>query len=133
MKQEMFTPFRRGTEAADWYDNNCTRCVKAFFPKVDGDWPSDATMKQYCSIGKECKLKYAIDVAFITGEIPMNIAVQIGIDMDFGGLKETCMMFSDNEDDGYRPTNQPDPEDPNQLCMPFFSVVEESLSRKELA
>lgn len=99
-------PFSNGTEAMIWYDENCTRCSKAYFPK-DGEYPSDQTMKKYCSIGKECKLKYAIDWAFVTSEIPDEVAAQIGESKY--GLKSQCMMFSDNDDDRYRPPKKPRP------------------------
>jgi len=57
-----------GTEGMMWYSHNCDRCAKAYHPK-DGEYPSDKTMKRYCSIGKECKLKYALDWAHVTGTI----------------------------------------------------------------
>lgn len=128
----MFTPFSNGTGAMIWYDNNCTRCKKAYFPK-DGEYPSDKTMKEYCRIGKECKLKFAIDFAFITGEIPMDIAKQIGLG-ELGGLKETCMFFSDNDDDGFVPPKRPKPENPDQLVMPFImdEIANNSVPKREL-
>ena len=70
----MYIPFGNGTSAMIWYDENCTSCKKAYFPKVNCDYPSDNTMKSYCSTGKECKLKYAIDWGFVSGDIPMNVA-----------------------------------------------------------
>lgn len=117
-KTEIFRPFSNGTSAMIWYSENCETCKKAYFPK-DGEYPPDKTMKQYCSTGRECKLKYALDFAFITGEIPMNVAEQIGI--EDGGLKETCMFWSDNEDDGFKPPKRPKPDrtPDNQLVMPF--------------
>lgn len=117
-QEEKFTPFSTGTGAMIWYSNNCDLCKKAYFPK-DGEYPSDKTMKEYCRIGKECKLKYHIDFGFITGEIPLEIAEQIGIS-ETGGLKESCMFFSDNDNDGFTPPKRPKPEDPNQLVMPFI-------------
>ena len=119
--KETIRPFSNGTEAMQWYDDNCTRCTKAFFPKIDGNYPSDTTMKKYCSIGKECKLKYAIDWSFITSEILLDIAKQIGIG-ELGGLKETCMFFSDNDDDRFKyPKGTPVDNSPmNQLVMPLI-------------
>jgi hypothetical protein len=119
--KETIVPFSSGTEAADWYSENCERCTKAFFPKEDGNWPSDSTMKKYCSTGKECKLKYYLDLGFITGEIPADIAVQIGYKNET--MPDSCMMYSDNEDDRYQPPKQPrkpKPTGPNQMVMPFI-------------
>src|ERR1700759_4132073 len=99
MKQ-METPFSNGTSAMIWLDNNCDRCVKAYKPKKEGEWPSFKTMQVYCSIGKECKLKLAIDIGFITSEVPTEIIDQIGRDEN-GHIVEQCMLYSDNEDDGY--------------------------------
>ena len=115
----MFTPFSNGTEAMMWVSNNCDRCTKAFIPK-NGEYPSDETMKQYISIGKECKLKYHIDYGFITGKIPLIIAKQIGLDEVYG-LKESCMFYSDNEDDGFKYPKKPKPDTTpdNQMVMPF--------------
>lgn len=134
MEKETFRPFSNGSEAMVWYVDNCERCSKAYFPK-DGEYPSDKTMKQYCSSGRECKLKYAIDFGFVTGEIPLDIAKQIGIDEQNGGLKESCMMFSDNDDDGFKPPKRPKPDrtPDNQLVMPFLlDEVLENHNVKEL-
>lgn len=129
MSKEMETPFSNGSEAADWVYNNCDRCVKSYKPKVEGEWPSFKTMQQYCSIGKECKLKLAIDIGFITSEVPVAIIDQIGRN-EHGFIAQQCMLYSDNEDDGYKPKKRPKPDGggPNQMCMPF--IIEDSL--KEL-
>lgn len=125
----METPFSNGTSAMMWMDNNCDRCVKAYKPKVDGEWPSFETMKQYCSIGKECKLKLAIDIGFVTSEVPVAIIDQIGRNEN-GGIAQQCMFYSDNEDDGYKPKKRPRPDNTpdNQMTMPF--IIEQTLSRK---
>lgn len=116
----METPFSNGTEAMMWLDNNCDRCVKAYKPKADGEWPSFKTMKQYCSIGKECKLKLHIDIGFITSDVPVEIIDQVGRD-ERGFIAEQCRFYSDNEDDGYKPKKRPRPDGtgPNQMVMPF--------------
>lgn len=129
-KEPMCTPFSNGSEAMDWCARNCDRCTKAFHPKVDGDWPSDKTMRQYISIGKECKFKYHIDLGFIIGEIPLSIAQQMGYTEDKVWFPD-CIHYSDNEDDGYKPKPRPkpDPTPPNQMVMPF--IIEETLKQKE--
>lgn len=120
-KMEMIRPFSNGTEAMCWLDQNCDRCVKAYHPK-DGNWPSEKTLKNYVSIGKYCKLQYDIDICHITSEIPLDTAKQIGLDEDGFGLKQQCMFFSDNEDDGFKYPSQPRPDNSpnNQLVMPFM-------------
>jgi hypothetical protein len=126
-EKKEFRPFSNGTEYMIWDDENCSRCVKAFRPK-EGMWPSEKTLKQYVSIGKYCKLQYDLDMATITGTIPMATAQQIGLHEQGYGLKSQCMFFSDNEDDGFkypkrpRPDNTPD----NQLVMPFYNEELES-------
>lgn len=130
MNKEMITPFSNGSEAMDWVGNNCDRCIRAYKPTKEGEWPSDKTMRQYCSTGKECKLKYHIDIGFITGEIPLQIGEQIGFrDEHKNCLKQTCLLYSDNEDDGFKPKPRPKPDWPlNQMVMPF--IIEESLKQK---
>lgn len=112
-------PFSTGTEAINWYANNCEACTKAYFPKEGKDYPSDATMRKYCTSGKECKLKYYLDLAFITSELPMKIAAQIGTTPY--GLKENCMLFTDNTDDGYKASKRPTPDTTpdNQMVLPY--------------
>ena len=123
---EKFTPFSNGTSAMIWYSNNCETCKRAYFPK-DGEYPSDRTMRQYCSIGKECKLKYAIDFSFITGEIYLDVAKQIGIN-EFGSLKESCMMWSDNEDDGFKYPKKPTPNKTPDNQIMLFTVFDEIIN-----
>jgi hypothetical protein len=118
MKTEMMTPFSNGTEAMCWMSENCERCSNAWFPKK-GIWPEEKTLRQYVRDGKYCKMQYSLDVAHITGEIPVEHAKLIGTG-DYG-LKETCMMFTDDKDDGKprKPRKPRDPSGPNQLCFPY--------------
>lgn len=127
---EMFRPFSNGTSAMFWYGENCETCKKAFFPN-NGEYPSDRTMKQYCSIGKECKLKYALDFAFITGEITLDIAKQIGIDKD-GGLKESCMMWSDDKDDGFKYPKKPTPKHTPDNQIMLFTEFDELVNNQAI-
>lgn len=113
-----FHAFSNGTEAMQWYGENCDNCVKAFHVGKDG-WPKEATLKKYVACGKYCRLQYWIDIGFIEGSIPDEIAVLIGKGEKFG-LKQTCMFFSDNDNDGYKPPKRPKPEPPNQMVMPFI-------------
>lgn len=126
MSKKMESPFSNGTEAMNWIDENCDRCVKAYRPKADGEYPSFNTMKQYCSIGKECKFKFAIDIGFITGEVPSEIVDQIGR-REHGFISHNCLHYSDNDDDGYKPKPRPKPDGPlNQMVMPF--IIEQTLN-----
>ena len=108
--QTQYTPFSNGTEAMVWYDRNCERCVRAYFPKK-GEYPQDKTMKEYIRIKKECHLKYSIDIGFVSGTIPDKDAIAIGKDGE--GLKVKCNKFSSNKNDGYKPPQKKVPE--NQL------------------
>lgn len=120
MESKMIVPFSNGTEAMMWLDHNCDRCVKAFHPDMKKGWPSEKTLKEYVRIGKYCKLQYDLDIAHITSEIPIETAIQIG--MEECGLKEQCMFYSDNENDGFNYPKQPKPDNTpnNQLVMPFI-------------
>src|SRR6185436_2863733 len=116
-----FVPFSNGTSAMMWQDENCNQCVKAFYPDEKNGWPKESTIKQYVRCGKYCKLQYWLDIGWVEGSIPMEIAQQIGLNED-GRLKVSCMFFSDNDDDKYQPPKRPktDPTSDNQLTMPFL-------------
>lgn len=103
MTMKNIPPFSNGSEAMSWYDSNCERCTRAYFPK-DGNYPTDQTMKQYCATGKECKMKYDIDFSFITGEIPLETAKNIG--MEGETFPSRCKMFSDDLNDKYKPVKR---------------------------
>lgn len=119
-KEKTITPFSNGTEAMMWLDSNCDRCTKAYHPDDKKGWASEATLLKYVKMGKYCKLQYDIDVGFITSEIPMETAIQIGTDGH--SLNQQCMFFSDNEDDGFKHPKTPKPDNSpnNQLVMPFM-------------
>lgn len=122
-KEEQYTAFSNGTGAMIWYADNCDRCTKAYWPDENKDWPSDKTMRKYVACGKECKLKYFLDHGFIFGTIPDSIAEQIG--KGEWGLKESCMFYSDSDNDRYRPPKLPKRPPPdrtpnNQLVLPFL-------------
>ena len=118
--EDPFTPFSNGTEGMFWESRNCERCSKAWYPK-DGNWPKESTIREYVRNGKYCKLQYWLHIGWIEGCIPTEIAQQIGVDESKGGLKD-CMLYSDNEDDGYKPPKRPKPDNTpdNQLTMPFY-------------
>lgn len=119
-KEPQMTPFSNGSEAMTWYHHNCDQCVKAYHP-TNGMWPKYSTLKQYVSCGKECKFKFHIDDGFITGEIPLSIAEQIGYTEE-KGFPRNCLHFSDKDDDRYKHPKRPRPDDtpPNQMVMPFY-------------
>jgi hypothetical protein len=118
---EPFTPFSNGTQAMIWQDNNCDRCVKAWHPDGEKGYPKEKTIQSYVRCGKYCKLQYWIDIGWIEGSIPLEIAKQIGLDEN-ELLRDQCMFYSDNEDDGYKPPKRPKPDNtPDaQLTMPFY-------------
>jgi hypothetical protein len=71
-----------------------------------------------------------MDLSFITGEIPLYVAKQMGYTDDKIHFPD-CLHFSDNSDDGYKPKPRPKPDDtpPNQMVMPF--CIEESLKQQK--
>ena len=118
MKKQMVIPFSSGTEGMNWYANNCSECKRAYLPK-DGNYPSDKTMRNYVSCGKECKMKFAIDYGFITGEVDSEIIDLIGRN-EHGWIAQSCRFFSDDDNDRYKAPKRPRPDAPNQMVMPFI-------------
>jgi hypothetical protein len=113
MENTNITPFSNGTEGMMWYDSNCDRCVKAYCPKEGKDLPDFEATQKLVNLGRECKLKFALDLSHITGEITEDIAKQIGYK---DGMPQQCLFFSDNEDDGWKPApKKPIIPDPRQL------------------
>lgn len=131
-KTESISPFSNGTEAMCWLDQNCDNCVKAYVPKnPELGMPDFDTTQRLVNLGRECRLKFAIDLGFITGEIPLEVASVIGYTEE-KGFPEQCMMFSDNDDDGYKPNpRKPKDEPPSQFCLPF-AINEILKDHKEL-
>jgi len=117
---KMITPFSCGTEAMDWLCNNCEQCKRAYKPKPgEEEYPDFDETKKLVEQGKECKLKFDLDFAFVTGEMPEETAKQIGYKN--GRLSWSCMMMIDDDGRGFnyddiKPIDDiPD----NQLCLPF--------------
>lgn len=113
-----------------WYDQNCGQCTRAMHMKEMPDF--DVTQKMV-NLGRECRLKFALEIGVGggTGEIADDVAAVIGTGPNGCGLKETCMMFSDKEDDRWRPPNnrKPPPEDQRQFML--FSVSDEEETKVE--
>lgn len=97
-KEPVVIPFSNGTEAMMWMDNNCDCCARAYHPRSDGEWPSDKTMRQYCRDGRECPMKYAIDIAHITGEMLLEVAEKVGYADDRMPVK--CKEWKDRGGNG---------------------------------
>lgn len=120
-------PFSSGTQACGWMSRNCDCCVKAFKPN-NGEPPDfDATQK-LVNLGRECKHKFKIDWGFISGEVPIETSLAIGgTEKDF---PKKCILWSDDSNDGYKPTPRKPKDAPdNQLCMPFG--INEILAQSE--
>jgi len=58
-------PFSNGTEAMNWKEHNCDQC------KLYDNISTDEDMAG-------CKSAFHVDLGFITGEIPLMYAEQIG-------------------------------------------------------
>lgn len=59
-------PFSCGSQALDWVDRNCYRCVKS--ERADHDGPITPT----------CDIEKALGEAFFTGKVSAEIAVRMG-------------------------------------------------------
>lgn len=120
--EEEVVPFSNGTEAMRYYEHNCDRCVKAWFPRDYDNWPKEETMRRYVKEGRYCKFQWHIDYGFITGVIPESTAVSIGIKPDHSF---DCRFFSDDNDDRWHPHKRPKYPPANQLdlfTVPFLNV-----------
>lgn len=93
VKEKMIRPFSNGTEAMNWYGNNCECCVKAYWPKDGKDYPDN--MQPLINLGMECGIKYEIDMSHITSEMPESFYIRIG-------LPGRCKEFSDNPADSWK-------------------------------
>jgi hypothetical protein len=131
MSKESFIPFSSGTDASNWYENNCMTCVKAYIPE-NGKYPKDKTMKSYCSIGKECRMKYYLDWGFVIGEIPLKQAETIGIENNL--LVKRCREWSDRGNGGNpKGPKRPKPIPNNQMILPFALLeIGEKLDKNEI-
>ena len=101
-----------------WLDENCDRCVKSYKP-LNGEMPDYNVTQKLVNLGRECKLKFALDYSMVTGELPTDIALQIGY-TEQNGFPESCMLFSDDKNDGYKtPPRKPKDAPDGQMCLPF--------------
>lgn len=133
--KKMITPFSCGSEAFDWLSNNCEQCKKAYRPRTGEPYlPDFDETKQLVEQGRECKLKFDIDFAFLSGKIPLETAQQIGY--KDGSLNQSCMMMIDNnrfgfDGDDIKPIDDiPD----NQLCLPFAmdEIINSNVGQEKL-
>jgi|JI9StandDraft_1071089.scaffolds.fasta_scaffold110129_2 hypothetical protein len=129
-KDKKEVPFSSGTGAMMWYSNNCERCTRAWFAK-DGNWPKESTMRDYVSSGKYCILQYFIDLGFAFSEVPTTVIDVIGRN-EHGHIKDSCMLFTDDENDGYKAPKRPKPTPDNQMVLPFI-LEDYKVTKKEFA
>lgn len=59
-------PFSNGSSACSWRSANCERCPQ---------YESESTKEEDAG----CRLAFYMDIAFITGEIPLSVAQEIGL------------------------------------------------------
>lgn len=116
---QSISPFSNGTEAMMWMDSNCDRCVKAHKVKWPEPPPDFAASKKLVNLGMECKMKLAIDLTFVDVDIPEDIAQLVGWTEEKGWPSD-CMMYSDDDNDGWKPTPRTPKDAPDcQMCLPF--------------
>lgn len=120
MKTEIQTvrPFSSGSEAMDWQWNNCDRCVRAFKPAEGKNMPDYSTTQKLVNLGRECTMKYAIDMGYMTGEVSVEIAALVGWTEE-KGWPDSCMMFSDDDNDEWKPAPRKPYGPDEQMCLPF--------------
>ena len=132
-KSELIQPFSNGTEHAYWQDVNCESCKKCYQPPIkkgEQQWPSDKTMRQYVRDGRECEMKYVLDISWIEGKMPLDVAERIGYSRDFG-LDRKCKEWQDRGNGGNpRRPKAPKPVPDNQMVMPF--ILEEIGERQNV-
>lgn len=94
--------------------------MKSFKSKSENGPPDFAATKRLVNLGMECKMKFHIDLGFVTGEVPIETAKLVGWTEE-NGWPSDCMMYSDDRDDGWKPPPRKPKEPPdNQLCFPFL-------------
>ena len=123
-KEDQVRPFSSGTGAMIWMCNNCERCVKY----CDDLNIEESTRRSYLRSGKMCKIQYYLGWGHVYGYIPKSIAPLAGWTEE-KGWPEQCMLYSDNDDDRWRPPKKPkpDPTPDNQVLLfsEFDSLFEE--------
>jgi len=134
---KMVVPFSNGSEACDWYSNNCSCCKKAWHPDPNKPTPSMKTMKEYRRIGKYCPMQFDIDDAFVTGEIPAETYQKIWPNgrwyeqPEDSNRSDSCAHWSDDNNDGFNYPKRPQKPPPaNQL--PLFTEFDELVKPRRL-
>lgn len=114
-KTKWITPFANGSEATNYMAFHCDKCSRAYRPKEGEELPGIDETKQLIALGKECRMKAYLDLGFITGEIPLEIANEIGYENE---RLESCKKF----------TTEELPEQPihNPLQLSLFDGVDEN-------
>jgi hypothetical protein len=83
-------PFSNGTEAMAWHEFNCDQCINY---EDESQTENEA----------KCKLAYNLDEGYITGEIELWVAKEIGCKYD--PLYGSCTL--DNKCNQFRTGNEP--------------------------
>ena len=89
-------------------------------------WPCDKTMRRYVRDGRECPMKYALDMAWMDGTMPLDMAERVGYD---GNFPARCKEWKERGNGGNpRSPRKPKPVPDNQMVMPF---IFEEIGEKE--
>jgi hypothetical protein len=82
-------PFSNGTEARVWQENNCENCINY---ETESENEDEAN----------CKLAFHLDLGYISGNIPLWVAKEIGCKYDplYGDteINEKCRQFRDGSE-----------------------------------
>ena len=131
---DRITPFSTGTGHAEWQDVNCECCAKCYQPPIrrgEQQWPSDKTMRQYVKDGRECPMKYALDLAWMDGTMPLDMALEVGYNPDgeYPQWPNRCLKWVNRGNGGNpRGPRRPKPVPDNQMVLPF--ILEEIGEKK---
>lgn len=86
LKDTPVFPFSNGSEAENWHYSNCQSCI---------NYESESTDEEKA----KCKLAFHIDMGFISSEIPLWVAKEVGCTYDplYARVKlsNKCRKFSD--------------------------------------
>jgi len=102
----MIKPFSSALGAMKWYSDNCDECINAYRPNATEDNPDFVRSEKLVTEGRECPLKYGLDLSLITGELPEYIAAQIGFNKQ---MPQTCFKFKAMDDQDNEGLNNGDP------------------------
>ena len=108
---QLIEPFSSGSEAMWWMDYNCYQCKKACLWDCSVD---NHHFEKAVKEGKECWMKYDMDLGFVIGEIPLKTFESIKGDQED---ISRCSKWKPRDDDQGDEGINPPPINPFQLLL----------------